>query len=238
VPLLEAHPAEAAATNVLGTRNVAEAACAVGVARFVSFSTDKAARPTNVLGRTKAAAERVVAAAAERAPGSRCSSIRLANVVDAPGGILECFRRQAGRGGPLTVTDPRATRLLMTASEAVALAFAAGGLGGDVLWLDVGPPVRIVDLARSVAAGRDVEIEVVGLRPGENLREESFSDGDPSATACDGIFRAALPRTDGIWLDAWLSELAELVERASDEEVRRALATPFELPVELAAGVA
>jgi dTDP-glucose 4,6-dehydratase len=241
VPLLEAHPSEAAATNVLGTKNLVEAARAVGVERFVSFSTDKAVRPANVLGRTKAAAEWIVAAAADDVPGSRYSSVRLANVADAPAGILECFRRQANLGGPLTVTDPRATRLLMTSSEAVALAFVAGGLGGsgDVLWLDVGPPVRILDLARRVAAGRKIEIELVGLRPGENLREASFSDGDQSATPCDRVFAAALPRVDPIWLDAWTSELAELVDRASDEGVRRALATLFELPSELAAsGVA
>jgi FlaA1/EpsC-like NDP-sugar epimerase len=241
VPLLEAHPSEAAATNVLGTKNVVEAACAVGVGRFVSFSTDKAARPANVLGRTKAAAELVVAAAADVVPGSRYSSIRLANVAEAPGGILECFRRQASRGGPLTVTDPQATRLLMTSVEAVALAFIAGGLDGldEVLWLDVGPPVRILELARAIVAGRDIDIELVGLRPGESLREESFSDGDRIATRCDRVFAAALPRVDRIWLDAWTSELAELVDQASDEHVGQALNALLELPAELAAsGVA
>lgn len=237
VPLLEAHPSEAAATNVLGTKNVVEAARAVGVERFVSFSTDKAVRPTNVLGRTKAAAEWIVAAAADEVSGSSYSSIRLSNVVDAPGGILECFRRQAIRGGPLAVTDARATRLLMTSVEAVALAFVAGGLEGsaDALWLDVGPPVRILDLARGVAAGRDIAIEIVGLRPGENLREESFSDGDRSATQCERVFATALPRVDRIWLDAWAGELAELVDRASDDGARRSLAAVFELPAELAA---
>jgi FlaA1/EpsC-like NDP-sugar epimerase len=242
VPFLEAQPIEAAATNVLGTKNVVEAACAVEVERFVSFSTDKAARPRNVLGRTKAAAEWIVAAGDDRVPGARYSSIRLANVVDAPGGIVQCFWRQANQGGPLTVTDPRATRLMMTADEAVALAIVAGGLddAGGVLWLDVGAPVRILDLARGVAAGRDLDIELVGLRPGENLQEESFSDGDRTlATRCDGVFTAALPRVDRIWLDAWTSELVALVERASQEGVRHALATLCELPAELAAeGVA
>jgi FlaA1/EpsC-like NDP-sugar epimerase len=222
---------------VLGTKNVVGAACAVEVERFVSFSTDKAVRPTNVLGRTKAASEWTVAAFADGVPGSHYSSIRLANVFDAPGGMMQCFRRQAEQGAPLKVTDPQATRMLMTSAEAVALAFVAGGLenSGGVLWLDVGPPVRIIDLARGFADGRDIGIELVGLRPGETLREESFSEDDrTSATRCDGVFAAALPRVDRIWLDAWTSDLAELVDRASDEGVRHALAALFELPAELA----
>ena len=237
VPLLEAHPAEAAATNVLGTKNVVDAARAVGVERFISFSTDKTVRAANVLGRTKAAAEWIVAAAADEVPGSRYTSIRLANAADAPGGILECFRRQANRGGPLTVTDPRATRLLMTSAEAVALAIVAGGLerSEDVIWLDVGPPVRILDLARAIVAGRDIDIELVGLRRGESLREETFSNGGRSATQCDGVFTATLPRVDRRWLDAWTSELAELVDDASDEDVRQVLAALVERPAELAA---
>ena len=238
VPLLEAHPVEAAATNILGTKNVVDASCAIGVERFVSFSTDKAVRPTNVLGQTKAAAEWLVAASGDDIPGSLYSSIRLANVVDAPGGILQCFRRQLQQGGPLTVTNPQATRLLMTSTEAVALAFVAGALAeaAGAVWLDVSPPVRILDLARRLAAGRELGIELIGLRPGENLREESFTDGsDVFATECEGVFGAALPRVDPIWLDAWVSELAELVQGASDERVRNALAALYELPTELAA---
>ena len=242
VPLLEAHPVEAVATNVLGTKNMVEAARAAGVERFVSFSTDKAVRPTNVLGQTKAAAEWIVGRWGDYAPGSRYSSIRLANVVDATGGIVRRFRRQVDDGGPLTVTDPRATRLLMTSTEAVTLALVAGALGdpNGALWLDVGPPVRIVDLGRRLADGREIDIEVIGLRPGENLHEESFSDGgEISATPCDRVFRSALPPVDPVWLEAWTSELAELVERASDEGVRHALATAYELPAgELAASAA
>jgi FlaA1/EpsC-like NDP-sugar epimerase len=245
VPLLEAHPVEAVATNVLGTKNMVDAARAVGVERFVFFSTDKAVRPTNVLGQTKAAAEWIVATSGDDGPGSRYSSIRLANVVDATGGILARFRRQLQHGGPLTVTDPRTTRLLMTSTEAVVLALVAGALAGSsgAYWLDVGPPVRILDLAHRLTAGREIDIEFIGLRPGENLNEESFSDGDEiSETACDGVFRTALPPVDSIWLDAWTSELAQLVARASDEGVRDALAALRELhegeSAALAAGVA
>jgi O-antigen biosynthesis protein WbqV len=226
VPLVEANPIEGVATNVLGTRNMVEASRKIGVERFVFFSSDKAVRPRNVLGQTKAAAEWLVAAAGDQLPGSRYSSIRLANVLDATGGILRCFRRQIQHGGPLTVTDPRATRLLMTSGEAVALALVCAAIGdsSSAFWLDVGPPVRIVDFASKLAAGREIDIEFIGLRQGENLEEESFSDGNQtSVTPCEGVFKTALPRVDSVWLDAWTAELTELVERASDEEVRSAL---------------
>src|SRR6185295_6967820 len=153
-----------------GTRNMVEASRAIGVERFVFFSSDKAVRPRNVLGQTKAAAEWLVAAAGDQLAGSRYSSIRLANVLDATGGILRCFRRQIQYGGPLTVTDPRATRLLMTSGEAVALALVCPAIGdsSSAFWLDVGPPVRIVDFASKLAAGREIDIEFIGLRQGEN----------------------------------------------------------------------
>lgn len=242
VPLLEAHPVEAAATNVLGTKNMVEAALAAGVERFVSFSTDKAVRPTNVLGQTKAAGEWIVSSWGDEARGQRYSSIRLANVVDATGGILPRFRGQIERGGPLTVTDPRATRLLMTSTEAVGLALVAGAVGdpGGAFWLDVRPAVRILELGRRVASGHQIDIELIGLRPGEKLHEESFSeDGESSPTPCPGVFRTALPRMDSTRLDAWISELADLVGRASDEGVRAALAAPHGLRAdELAASAA
>ena len=244
VPLVEANPIEGVATNVLGTRNMVEASGAVGVERFVFFSSDKAVRPRNVLGQTKAAAECLVAAAGDQVPGSHYSSIRLANVLDATGGILRCFQRQIQYGGPLTVTDPRATRLLMTSGEAVALALVCAAIGdsSSAFWLDVGPPVRIVDIARKLAAGREIDIQFIGLRQGENLEEESFSDGNQtSVTRCEGVFKTALPRVDSVWLDAWTAELTELVERASEEEVRCALDAVYALaerePVALAGAV-
>lgn len=244
VPLVEANPIEGVATNVLGTRNMVEASRAIGVERFVFFSSDKAVRPRNVLGQTKAAAEWLVAAAGDHVPGSRYSSIRLANVLDATGGILRCFGRQIQHGGPLTVTDPRATRLLMTSREAVALALVGAAIGDSsgAFWLDVGPPVRIVDIARKLAAGREIDIQYIGLRQGENLEEESFSDrNETSATRCEGVMKTALPRVDSIWLDAWTAEVTQLVERASDQEVRRALDAVYALterePVALAGAV-
>ena len=241
VPLVQANPIEGVATNVLGTKNMVEASRAIGVERFVLFSSDKAVRPRNVLGQTKAAAEWIVAAAGDHVPGSRYSSIRLANVLDATGGILRCFRRQIQHGGPLTVTDPRATRLLMTSTEAVALALVGAAIGdsSSACWLDVDPPVRIVDIARKLAAGREIDTQFIGLRQGENLEEGSFSDGnETSATRCEGVLKTALPPVDSVWLDAWTAEVTEFVERASDDEVRRALDAVYALaerePVALA----
>lgn len=244
VPLVQANPIEGVATNVLGTKNMVEASRAIGVERFVLFSSDKAVRPRNVLGQTKAAAEWIVAAAGDHVPGSRYSSIRLANVLDATGGILGCFRRQIQHGGPLTVTDPRATRLLMTSTEAVALALVGAAIGdsSSALWLDVDPPVRIVDIARKLADGHEIDTQFIGLRQGENLEERSFSDGnETSATRCEGVLKTALPRVDSVWLDAWTAEVTEFVERASDEEVRRALDAVYALaerePVALAGAI-
>ena len=225
VPLLEAHPVEAVATNVLGTRSVVEAARRIGVQRFVLFSTDKAVQPTNVLGRTKAVAEWIVAAA--RQP--RYTSIRLGNVADSAGSILPLFRRQVAQGGPLTVTHPRATRYLMTGAEAAGLAVVAGALAepNSVFWLDVGRPVRILDVARQLATSPsgEVAIEFVGLRAGERLHEQLCRNGDPvAATACERVFRSSLPQIDPSWLQAGIAALAHHVERASAAGVRAALA--------------
>jgi FlaA1/EpsC-like NDP-sugar epimerase len=225
VPLLEAHPVEAVATNVLGTRSVVAAASRVGVERFVLFSTDKAVQPTNVLGQTKGVAEWIVAAA-----GHACyTSIRLGNVADSAGSILPLFRRQVARGGPVTVTHPRATRYLMTGAEAAGLAIVAGAVSEPhcVFWLDVGPPVHVLDVARRLANGasEEIAIEFVGLREGERLHEQLCREGDAvTATACERVFSSPLPRIDPAWLEAGIAALARHVERASATDVRGALA--------------
>jgi nucleoside-diphosphate-sugar epimerase/SAM-dependent methyltransferase len=230
VPLLEASPVEAVANNVLGTKWVVDAACRVDVERFVMFSTDKAVRPTSVLGRTKAIAEWIVSAAG-RAQGrhGRYASIRLANVVDSPGSILPLFRRQVASGGPVTVTHPHATRYLMTAGEAAGLAVVAGALADScgIFWLDLGPPVRVLDFARRLidVSPYNVEIEFLGLRSGERMHEQlCHRDEDSIATACERLFRSSIRAVDSLWLDSWLAELAEHVDRASASGVRAALA--------------
>jgi FlaA1/EpsC-like NDP-sugar epimerase len=228
VPLLEAHPVEGVATNVLGTKGVVDAARAVGVERFVLFSTDKAVHPKSVLGRTKAVAEWVVAAAGRDSGRGGYASIRLGNVVDSSGSILTTFRRQIARGGPLTVTHPQMTRYLMTAAEAASLAIAAGAVAeaNEVFSLDVGPPVRVLDLADRFARAASVEVTVdfVGIRAGEKLHEQFLAQGDHHfETRCGRVFGSKARFVEGSWLEGWLDVLARHVARASADGVRSAL---------------
>lgn len=174
LPLLELYPGEGWKTNVGGTRNVLDAAAAVEVERFVNVSTDKAADPTSVLGHTKKVAERLTAHAAHRTRLPYVS-VRFGNVLGSRGSVLEAFRSQAARGGPLTVTHPEATRYFMLIEEAVHLVLQAATIGGagEALILDMGTPVRIDDVARRIAAESTEPVEIVytGLRPGEKLHE-------------------------------------------------------------------
>jgi FlaA1/EpsC-like NDP-sugar epimerase len=179
--MLEQYPAEGWKTNVLGTRNVLEAATAVGVSHFINVSTDKAADPVSVLGRTKRMAERLTATYAERNSG-RFLSVRFGNVLGSRGSVLETFAAQIARGGPVTVTHPDVTRYFMTIPEAVQLVIQAGaiGNGGEALVLDMGVPVRIADVAASLIAmdERPINILFTGLRPGEKLHEDLFGAGE------------------------------------------------------------
>jgi FlaA1/EpsC-like NDP-sugar epimerase len=229
VPMLEASPVEGVATNILGTKGIVDAARQVPVERFVLFSTDKAVQPSNILGQTKAVAEWIVAGAGRGMTGGRYASVRLANVVDSTGSILPVFRRQVARGGPVTVTHPKATRFLMTAGEAAGLAIVAGQLADSksTFWLDSGPPVSVVELARRLAAGAspDVGIEFVGLRPGERLHEQLFSGADEIvATPCERVWSSPMREVDPAWLSRWLAVLSDQVGRASATRVRAALA--------------
>jgi FlaA1/EpsC-like NDP-sugar epimerase len=178
VPALEQHPGEAVKTNVDGTANVLEAAQRVGVERFVNLSTDKAADPVNVLGFTKRITERLTAAATSATAGVFVS-VRFGNVLASRGSMLEVFRSQAARGGPITVTHPKVNRYLMTTSEAVGLVVQAGVIGadGEVLVLDMGEPVSITELAKQVALEQDGDVPVTytGLRRGEKLHENLFA---------------------------------------------------------------
>lgn len=229
VPLVEAHPVEGVATNVLGTKRLVDAAHRFGVERFVLFSTDKAVAPTSILGQTKAVAEWIVAAAGGETRATRSASVRLGNVVDSAGSILPVFRRQVARGGPVCVTHPEMTRYLMTASEAAGLAIVAGALADSqgVYWLDIGPPVRILELAQRLAraASVDIAVDFIGLRAGERLHEHPFwSTDDVVATPCEPVVRSTMHRVDSDWLDAWIAVLARHVGRASAAGVRAALA--------------
>jgi FlaA1/EpsC-like NDP-sugar epimerase len=234
VPLLEACPVEGVATNVLGTASVVEAARRAGVERFVLFSTDKAVQPTSILGQTKGVAEWIVAGADREAIRGRYAAVRFGNVADSAGSILPVFRRQVAQGGPVTVTDARATRYLITAGEAAGLAIVAGALAdsSSIFWLDSGPPVCVLDLARRLAsaASHDVDIDFIGLRAGERLHEHlSWNGEEVAATACDRVLRSPLRSVDPAWLRGWLAVLARDVERASAAGVRAAL---FEMHAE------
>jgi len=181
VPALESAPDEGWKTNVLGTRNVLVAAEAHGVERFVNISTDKAADPVNVLGRTKRLAEQLTAAVAART-GHGYVSVRFGNVIGSRGSVMETFETQIGAGGPVTVTHPEVTRFFMAVREAVRLTLQAATMGapGEVLVLDMGTPVKIADVARQLIeqSGKNIEIRYTGLRPGEKLHEVLLSLGE------------------------------------------------------------
>lgn len=183
LPMLESYPEEGWKTNVLGTLNVLECAAEVGVKCFVNISTDKAADATSVLGRTKRRAEQVTSWFAEN-DDRRYLSVRFGNVLGSRGSVLHTFRAQIQRGGPVTVVDPEITRFFMTIPEACQLVIQAGAIGdpGAVLVLDMGKPVRIVDVARRMIkeSGRDIEIVYTGLRRGEKMHEVLFSEAEES----------------------------------------------------------
>lgn len=178
LPMLELYPDEGWKTNVLGSLNVLDAAFRHGVSRFVNISTDKAADPTSVLGKTKRIAEELTAWYADAGPGTFLS-VRFGNVLGSRGSMLHTFTRQIQRGGPLTVTHPDVTRYFMTIPEACQLTIQAGAIGhdGDVLVLDMGTPVRILEVAERLIAksGKKVDIVFTGLRAGEKLHEVLFS---------------------------------------------------------------
>ena len=182
LPMLEQYPAEAVKTNIIGTRNVLDAADLVGVDTFVNISTDKAANPSSVLGYSKRIAERITAARAREASGVYVS-VRFGNVLGSRGSVLTSFAGQIAKGGPVTVTDPDVTRFFMTIEEACQLVIQAAAIGspGEALVLDMGEPVRILDVARQLIkqAGTAVGIEYTGLRGGEKLHEELFADNEP-----------------------------------------------------------
>ena len=202
VTFLEQYPSEAFKTNVRGTLNVLSAAAQNGTERFINISTDKAADPVNVLGTSKRIAEQITSAFNERS-AARFISVRFGNVLGSNGSVIPTFLRQISNGDPITVTHPEVTRYFMTTEEAVLLVLQAGaiGNGGDVLVLDMGEPVKIIDLAtrlsRQVAPGMECEIIYTGLRPGEKLHEVLVSSEDVAlGKPHDRLSRYAVPPLD------------------------------------------
>ena len=227
VPLMEANPLEAVRNNAIATRITAETAAAAKAERFVLISTDKAVNPSTVMGASKAMAEWIVEAAAERHPGTRFASVRFGNVLASSGSVVPIFRGQIERGGPVTVTHPEMTRFFMTIPEAVQLVIRAGDIGtgkGEVFVLDMGEPVKIVDLAHNMIrlAGyepeKDIAVEFTKPRPGEKLHEVLFSEHEAlQPTAAKRINRAVRTTPlDPDWVDSTLAELEAMV-LAGDE---------------------
>ena len=204
VPLVQANPLAGLANNVLGTLVLAGAAASSGVASFTLISTDKAVRPTNVMGASKRVAELVIQALAQELPATRLAMVRFGNVLGSSGSVVPLFREQIAKGGPITLTHPEIIRFFMTIPEAAQLVLQAAVLarGGDLFLLDMGEPVRILDLAKQMVRlsglslrdaqhpEGDIEIVCTGLRPGEKLYEELLIDAKSEPTSHPLIFRA------------------------------------------------
>jgi FlaA1/EpsC-like NDP-sugar epimerase len=228
VPLMEENPIEAVRNNAVATRIVAAAAGEAGSKRFVLVSTDKAVSPETVMGASKALAEWAIEAAQHRFPETRYSTVRFGNVLGSSGSVVPIFRRQIAAGGPVTVTDERMTRYFMTIPEAVQLIIRSGALadGGEIFVLEMGDPVRIVDLAHNMIKlsgqepGRDIVIEVVGRRPGEKIHEELFNpDERPRATHAEKIMVALRQRLDPEWVESAFVRVEDRVYSDDPESV-------------------
>ena len=243
VPLMEEHNAWAAMrNNTLGSYHAALASAEAGVERFVLISTDKAVNPTNVMGATKRAAEIVISALAPAWPETRFMAVRFGNVLGSSGSVIPKFKEQIARGGPITITHPDIIRYFMTIPEAARLVLQAAAIGasGQVLVLDMGEPVRIVDLAQQLVrlsghAPEDIPIVFSGLRPGEKLFEEMLADSDttlPTPVARLRIARLRERDPGDESVDVWLAGF-EALRQADDEAIRthlRRLVPEFQTP--------
>jgi len=233
VPMMELNPDEAVFNNVGGTKNLVELALQYGVERFVNISTDKAVNPTSVMGASKRVAEYLVEWAARRAkPGQVFVSVRFGNVLGSRGSVVPLFKEQIRSGGPVTVTHPEMTRYFMTIPEAAQLVLQAGGLGqnGAIYVLDMGEPVKIVDLARDLIRlsglepGVDVDIVFTGIRPGEKLFEELLTaEEGTEASKHEKIFVARGHRVPGEKLEGLLERLFEAAAARDPEKIRGVL---------------
>lgn len=235
VSMVERHPVEGVLTNVLGTWNVAEAARIAGAAQMVLISTDKAVDPSNVMGATKRLAEAVIQGQQEGSE-TRYSAVRFGNVLGSAGSVVPIFRSQIDRGGPVTVTHPEMARYFMTIPEATQLvlhatAACAEDLNADrarLFLLEMGEPVKIMDLARQMIAlsgrtpGKDIEIEITGLRPGEKLTEELLDDMERAIPCASKLLEVVSPNAMGV-APAHLRRLEAIAERGDSDEIRRAL---------------
>ncbi len=245
VPLMERQPCEAIKNNTFGTAQLARLASEFGVARFVLISTDKAINPTSVMGCSKRLAEKALQAR-QRTPGNRTRflAVRFGNVLGSSGSVIPTFRRQIAQGGPVTVTHREMTRYFMTIPEAVGLVLqtATLGEGGEIFILDMGKPVKIVDMARQMIElsgfkpDIDIEVRITGLRPGEKLYEElRHTDETHEPTSHPRVFKLkAMPGAVGEQDDGWLAALRVVADSGMSGEIKAAMKrlvpeyTPYE----------
>ena len=232
VPVLEEHPSAAAKTNVFGTRNVVDASVAVGTSRFVQISTDKAVRPSSVMGASKRLAEQTVLSHAPE--GAAYCTVRFGNVLGSRGSVIPTFSRQIAQGGPVTVTDPRMTRFFMSVEEAVQLVLQSSVLsdGGEIFMLEMGVPVKIVDLAERMIrlsgcqVGTDIAIEFTGIRPGEKLNEVLSTPDEQLLTTSHPYINRLVPiRAEPEVFEAELERLALATDHRDQATVRDLLFT-------------
>ncbi len=248
VGLLEANPIASVRNNSLATRTVADVAVEFETKRFVLISTDKAANPKNLMGQSKALCEWIIESYGHRVDvPTRFVAVRFGNVLGSSGSVIPIFRRQIERGGPVTVRHPEMTRYFMTIPEAVSLVVQAGSIGGrgDIFVLDMGEPVKILDLARNMIElsglepDRDVAIEFTGALPGEKLHEELWStDETIHATKHPKIMRSTRLPIDAAWLEEELAELQRLVEDGETLELVSKLGAMVKEPRRVSAAAA
>jgi FlaA1/EpsC-like NDP-sugar epimerase len=240
VGMLEANPLQAVSNNVLATRAIAEVAVEFGVERFVLISTDKAANPKNVMGQSKAVCEWIIESfALHPEVDTRFVAVRFGNVLGSSGSVIPIFRKQIERGGPVTVTNPEMTRFFMTIPEASSLVVQAGAMGGrgQVYVLDMGEPVKILDLAKQMIrlSGRnesDIPIVFTGARAGEKVHEVLWNEGEAvGPTSHPKIMRAARQQIDPLWLEENLAALEQLVEEGNTLGVVARLAAMVKEPL-------
>jgi len=234
VPMMEFHPDEAVMNNIMGTKNVAELAGEYGAERVVMISTDKAINPTSVMGASKSVAEMVVKDIGSRSK-TKFVAVRFGNVLESNGSVVPMFKQQIAEGGPVTVTDREVKRYFMTLPEASQLVIQAGALGkgGEVFVLDMGEPIKVLDMAEELIrlsgleVGEDIEIEIVGLRPGEKMFEEILTEEERSDVLGDSghekIFIARVEEVDGEKLGKDIKELERLAREMDAEGVVRKL---------------
>jgi FlaA1/EpsC-like NDP-sugar epimerase len=226
VPMMELNPWEAVHNNIQGTQRLLEASRHYGAERFVFVSTDKAVRPTNVMGASKRVGELLTQAYSKDNHG-RFMSVRFGNVIGSSGSVIPLFQDQIKKGGPVTVTHPEVTRFFMTIPEAAQLILQAGamGEGGEICILDMGTPIKIVDLAKDLIRlsgfepGRDIEIQFTGLRPGEKLYEELITEGEGIVTTPHE--KILVLRGNSIQRDAFRSEISDLCNLATKQDARK-----------------